>query len=699
MASSARIDELRKKFEENPRRYFAPLANEYRKAGEVDQAIAICRDYLPQQPGHMSGHIVYGQALYETRHFEEAKTVFETALSLDPENLIALRHLGDIALIVGDSAGARTWYGRVLEADPRNEEIQAQLKSLDLLPAPVTPTPVSTPVIEDAPAVASVPEQPPASSVATVVVSVVPRPSVEGTLEQPAIERPAAASTPTPASPVWSDSPTAEIVLDQLPSAPFGAPQDTAAPTSPVEKPVPAAVADDHPAGGGELPSTGTVEMAIGFEPTSAATPPVAPANAADSIPIELDSRSPATAEVPAVGAIGMDGLETTALASEPSPNTPDAVPAQAVAAQPPERVPEASVEAPARAAEEPAATSPGATHGLPMLEIDTLPAAPEKVPLTVPVAVESGPFVTETMAELYLQQGHRGEALRVYRALLEQRPGDAQLLAKLASLEAPDVAPASVTSAPAGEPGAGPVPSAPSAPTGPTIKDLLRLVASRRPIASFPSMQNGSVPSAPVNALATAGGPGEGGEAPTEAPIPAVAEASVPAGEAPAPAPQVSLSASDAPPVAEAVSPAKAAAVDSPSRQDGLAVLFGAAPVSRENEAAGMALAFAFADGSAALGNAAEGSGAMLGAPARRASKDFSLDAVFGGGAPAPPPPQAASSFSFDQFFSQRATAEHPTPSGSSPAGAAGGSEPAGPESRDDVARFTQWLEGLKQR
>ena len=28
MASSDRIDELRKKFEENPRRYFAPLANE-----------------------------------------------------------------------------------------------------------------------------------------------------------------------------------------------------------------------------------------------------------------------------------------------------------------------------------------------------------------------------------------------------------------------------------------------------------------------------------------------------------------------------------------------------------------------------------------------------------------------------------------------------------------------------------------------
>ena len=64
MANSARIDELKKKFDENPRRYFAPLANEYRKAGDPDQAIAICREFLPQQPGHMSGHIVYGQALF-----------------------------------------------------------------------------------------------------------------------------------------------------------------------------------------------------------------------------------------------------------------------------------------------------------------------------------------------------------------------------------------------------------------------------------------------------------------------------------------------------------------------------------------------------------------------------------------------------------------------------------------------------------
>src|SRR6478672_4988812 len=143
MASTARIDELKKKFDENPRRYFAPLANEFRKAGDIEQAIMICEEFLPQQPGHMSGHIVYGQALFEAARFDESRTVFETALTLDPENLIALRHLGDIAKGQGDLETARKWYDRVLEADPRNDEIQALIASLDEVSA--------APAVEHAP--------------------------------------------------------------------------------------------------------------------------------------------------------------------------------------------------------------------------------------------------------------------------------------------------------------------------------------------------------------------------------------------------------------------------------------------------------------------------------------------------------------------------------------------------------------------
>src|SRR5919199_866419 len=130
MSTTLHIEELKKKVDENPRRYFAPLANEYRKAGDLQQAISICQAHLPQQPGHMSGHIVYGQALFEAKQFDQARTVFETALSLDPENLIALRYLGDIAFELGDRSGARAWYTRVLETDPRNEDIAALMAAM-----------------------------------------------------------------------------------------------------------------------------------------------------------------------------------------------------------------------------------------------------------------------------------------------------------------------------------------------------------------------------------------------------------------------------------------------------------------------------------------------------------------------------------------------------------------------------------------
>lgn len=130
MADPGRLDELKRKFEENPKRYFAPLANEYRKAGEADVAIELCRTYLPQQPSHMSGYIVYGQALHDAGHAEESTAVFKQALTLDPENIIALRQLGDIARDSGDSGGAMRWYGKVLDLDPRNEEVATYITSI-----------------------------------------------------------------------------------------------------------------------------------------------------------------------------------------------------------------------------------------------------------------------------------------------------------------------------------------------------------------------------------------------------------------------------------------------------------------------------------------------------------------------------------------------------------------------------------------
>ena len=47
----------------------------------------------------------------------------------------------------------------------------------------------------------------------------------------------------------------------------------------------------------------------------------------------------------------------------------------------------------------------------------------------------QAEPVLTETMAELYLKQGHQQDALRVYQALLAQRPTDAKLRRRVEEL------------------------------------------------------------------------------------------------------------------------------------------------------------------------------------------------------------------------------------------------------------------------
>src|SRR5256885_16333146 len=143
-----RLRELQEKFEENPRRYFAPLANEYRKGGQPKRAIEICRAQLAQMPGHMSGQIVYGQALYEAGEFDEAREVSQRALTLDPENLIALRSLGDMSLQSGNTVEARSWYVRLLDADPKDTAVISLVSEIDAASDAVTPVPEEIPGVD-----------------------------------------------------------------------------------------------------------------------------------------------------------------------------------------------------------------------------------------------------------------------------------------------------------------------------------------------------------------------------------------------------------------------------------------------------------------------------------------------------------------------------------------------------------------------
>lgn len=133
----SRLDEITKRYEENPRRFFAPLANAYRKAGDLSRSISLCQRYLQDQPGNLHGQVVYGRALFDAGRLDEAGVIFGIAFALDPEHLITLRQLGDIARLKHEAIEAIEWYKRVLDADPRNDEVLALVNELNTASAPV----------------------------------------------------------------------------------------------------------------------------------------------------------------------------------------------------------------------------------------------------------------------------------------------------------------------------------------------------------------------------------------------------------------------------------------------------------------------------------------------------------------------------------------------------------------------------------
>jgi tetratricopeptide (TPR) repeat protein len=125
-----KIRELSARYEENPGRFFVPLANAYRDAGEIAQAEELLRSGLKRYTGYLSAHIVLGRCLADRGAVEEAAHEFRYVLSVDPQNLIALRTLGEMAAAQGRPDEAGRWYRELLAVDPMNKEARDELDAL-----------------------------------------------------------------------------------------------------------------------------------------------------------------------------------------------------------------------------------------------------------------------------------------------------------------------------------------------------------------------------------------------------------------------------------------------------------------------------------------------------------------------------------------------------------------------------------------
>jgi tetratricopeptide (TPR) repeat protein len=361
VAYTSEIEKLEQRFAENRRgRTFAPLADAYRKAGLIDNAIELCQEGLKVHPDYVSAWIVYGRCLLDKKDDPAAHEVYEKVLGLDPENVLALKTLAEIAERSNRPDEAAGWLNRLLSADPMNGEAaealaRARGKAAAAAPAPPAGRP-----------------------------SAAPSPPAPDGIEIERASGETNASVPAPATSSLELEPS-DAVLDIDADAHRAAKADGLEVQEEVDL-KPDAI---HVEGLARTQYEGSGMFQLDHLPT----------------PSEPESQRDAE---DAAGAIDLPLIMPEELDAAAARRAPAPPPAPRPPPPPPPRPEAAPVKA--RLADDDGAADRAALS-------------------------QVAPVVTETMAELYLRQGHKEDALRVYRALAAQRPGDERLQSRIDSL------------------------------------------------------------------------------------------------------------------------------------------------------------------------------------------------------------------------------------------------------------------------
>lgn len=98
--------------------YWPARAAEYLAEKKYADTVRLCKSRLEQEPELISGRLLYARALYHSGQFEAADEQFHAVLARDPNNIVAIKYLGDIRFKDGEHLAAESYYRRVLEIDP-----------------------------------------------------------------------------------------------------------------------------------------------------------------------------------------------------------------------------------------------------------------------------------------------------------------------------------------------------------------------------------------------------------------------------------------------------------------------------------------------------------------------------------------------------------------------------------------------------
>lgn len=437
MAYTSEIDKLERRHRENPEgRTFAPLADAYRKAGDVPRALEILKTGLQLHPDYLSASIVLGRCQLDLGDLPSAEAAFRRVLDLDKENVIAIKALADITERQARFDESEHWLNYLISIDSGNEDARGQLQRLAAVRDQHSR--LSQP-LDTAAAAAAVDEVGDAREEEPEPVPV--RVPALGELDTVEISPITSASAPVAVveDEILESEPELLVPEPEVPSVPppgFMAtaeaePEEelTILKDERAEKPATEFVLDEDPLGG--APS-GAAHFDVGVERHEEIV--LRPSSTSEF-------QAPSDSEL--LGGTRASGGFASAFEEDAPPPSVEETPEPVEAYESP-RPDDSTEPVEALAAEDLWQAHPeDATVAEAPSEEPPVPTPePEREPAPSPALNLGQPMVTETIGDVYAAQGHHAQALDVYRQLLQRSPDDVRLTEKIETLESRKPAP-----------------------------------------------------------------------------------------------------------------------------------------------------------------------------------------------------------------------------------------------------------------
>ena len=145
-----RFVELRRRVQADPASIaFAQLAEEYRRTGDNENAVKVCRAGLAHHPDYLSARVTLGRALLDLGRLDESQGELDVVLAAAPDNLTANRALAEVFQKKGQLPEALALYKRALDLakfDPDLEHEVRKITNVVSPPPPPEPKPDTPPV-------------------------------------------------------------------------------------------------------------------------------------------------------------------------------------------------------------------------------------------------------------------------------------------------------------------------------------------------------------------------------------------------------------------------------------------------------------------------------------------------------------------------------------------------------------------------